>query len=75
MARGEPVADGAGGDMKCQYRCQSCGHKFDRDNPGPVECPKCQHFYIDWLNSAEYAKPLERRRKIGKNLEYQEVGE
>ena len=44
--------------MNCKYRCQGCGHKFEREKPGPVECPECKHPYIDWLNYKEVLREL-----------------
>jgi DNA-directed RNA polymerase subunit RPC12/RpoP len=41
--------------IKCKYRCQRCGHDFERRLPGAVNegCPRCHHQYVDWLNSSE----------------------
>tara|TARA_Y100000310_G_C20133115_1_gene556773 strand:+ start:328 stop:489 length:162 start_codon:yes stop_codon:yes gene_type:complete len=37
---------------KAHYRCQECGTDW-WDDPKPVECPKCDYLYIDWLNYKE----------------------
>jgi len=44
--------------MSCKYRCQKCGHRFEIEKPGPVNCPKCGHLYIDWLNFKEVLRKL-----------------
>lgn len=31
------------------YRCLKCGHEW-RQPPGMVDCPKCQHLYVKWVN-------------------------
>jgi rubrerythrin len=35
--------------MTALYRCLGCGHEW-RGKPGPVECPRCLHPYVRWLN-------------------------
>lgn len=32
-----------------EYRCFRCDHEWT-GNAGPVECPKCGHHYVKWLN-------------------------
>ncbi len=44
--------------MKVKYRCQKCLFYFELDNPGPTQCPKCGHLYVDWLNHVEVLKSL-----------------
>ena len=39
--------------MRSKYQCQKCEHKWEEANPGPTECPKCGHLYVDWLNFQE----------------------
>lgn len=48
---------------RSKYRCQKCGFHFDRENPGPVICPKCNHNYIDWENAQEVLKIIWRERR------------
>jgi DNA-directed RNA polymerase subunit RPC12/RpoP len=31
------------------YRCMKCSYEWHA-NPGPVECPKCRHLYVLWVN-------------------------
>lgn len=51
--------------MTCKYRCQKCGYRFEKEKPGPVECPKCSHLYIDWLNFKEVLIwTKERKEKV-----------
>ena len=38
---------------KSKYRCRKCLYEFEKDEPGPTECPNCGHYYVDWLNSNE----------------------
>lgn len=32
-----------------KYRCLKCGFLWE-GNPGPTQCPKCQHLYVKWKN-------------------------
>lgn len=46
------------------YRCQACGHEFHAPaGPKDGECPKCGHFYLDWLNYDALAKVRTARTK------------
>lgn len=38
--------------MTAQYRCLGCGFEW-LGEPGPVECPKCHHVYVKWVNFAQ----------------------
>ena len=44
----------------CKYKCQRCGVFFEKEKPGPVVCPVCEHIYIDWLNHIEILKSIGR---------------
>jgi rubrerythrin len=34
------------------YRCLKCGHEW-KQTPTMVDCPKCRHLYIKWVNYNE----------------------
>ncbi len=38
---------------KSEYRCQKCHFQFSLTKPQPVDCPKCNHNYVDWINYRE----------------------
>ena len=42
--------------IKPKYVCQKCKKKFQREKPGPTECPFCNHIYVDWVNYKEWDK-------------------
>jgi rubrerythrin len=49
-----------------KYRCQKCLFYFEHEFPGPTECPKCGHLYVDWLNSKavlEVARKIDNKEK------------
>ena len=50
---------------KPTYVCQRCGLRFEREKPGPTECPACEHLYVDWVNYEVFAKVLREMRKQG----------
>ncbi len=31
-------------------KAAACKHQLEETAPGPVDCPKCHHMYIDWIN-------------------------
>lgn len=35
--------------MTALYRCLRCSHEWE-GKPGPVECPRCGHLYVKWIN-------------------------
>ena len=35
--------------MKAEYKCKKCHYEW-KAIPDTVECPKCHHFYIKWVN-------------------------
>lgn len=37
------------------YKCLKCGYEW-KGKPGPVECPKCYHLYVKWVNYEEWRK-------------------
>jgi len=43
--------------MKAEFQCLSCKHQWE-DKPGPIECPKCNHIYVKWLNYKKMEKEL-----------------
>lgn len=36
--------------MIAKFRCNSCGHYFERTMPMSVSCDACGHAYCRWLN-------------------------
>ena len=46
--------------MVCKYKCMKCGYYFEKEKPGPTECPNCGHLYVDWLNYVEVLRELGR---------------
>ncbi len=43
--------------IKPQYICLECNYEFERELPGPTQCPRCGHLYVKWLNY-EQMRPL-----------------
>ena len=46
--------------MNCKFKCRKCQHEFENEKPGPTQCPKCSHLYVDWLNWKEVLRKLGR---------------
>lgn len=42
----------------CMYKCMKCDHYFEKEKPGPTECPNCGHLYVEWLNYKEVKKDV-----------------
>jgi hypothetical protein len=42
-------------DNPAKFKCLNCGHTWS-DHPGPTECPKCKHLYVEWTNYEEWRK-------------------
>jgi len=49
--------------MLAKFMCLKCFYKWE-DNPGPTQCPSCNHLYVKWLNYEEMRKQwdLEKER-------------
>ena len=45
-------------ELECKYKCRKCNHEFKNKEPGPTQCPKCGHLYVDWLNWEEILKKI-----------------
>ena len=41
--------------MKAKYKCLGCKYEWFGE-PGPVECPKCSHIWVKWVNYEEWRK-------------------
>ena len=41
--------------MKAKYKCLGCNYEYEGE-PGPTECPKCDHLYVKWVNYEEWRK-------------------
>jgi len=52
--------------MLAKFRCLKCNHIW-KSNPGPTQCPVCNHLYIKWLNYEEMRN--ERNNNLGKDKE------
>ena len=52
--------------MLAEFLCLKCNFKW-KSNPGPIQCPKCNHLYVKWLNYKEMGEQwdLEERRNNG----------
>jgi len=48
--------------IRPKYKCRNCGHEFERPEPGPAECERCDHLYVDWLNWKEIMAIIWRER-------------
>jgi hypothetical protein len=47
-------------NLICKFRCMRCGFYFENFQPGPTECKKCGHFYVEWLNAEEVLDYIHR---------------
>ena len=45
-----------------QYECYKCKYAWEH-KPGPVTCPKCNHYYVKWVNYKEWRKKYEEWKK------------
>lgn len=45
-----------------QYKCCSCGHRWETDFPYTAMCPDCGYISYEWIN---YAKWREANMKDG----------
>ena len=52
--------------VKPMYRCFKCKQFFERERPGPTECPWCGHIYVEWINSEDVL--TQYRDKEGKAI-------
>ena len=43
-----------------KYRCIKCGHDWEGE-PGPTDCPACDHKYVKWINYTDYWKDLDQK--------------
>lgn len=43
----------------CEYECQQCHYKFQREKPGPVNCEACGYHYVNWTNAIEVLNYLQ----------------
>ncbi len=41
--------------MKAKFKCLKCKYVY-KTKPGPTECPKCRHIWIEWVNYEEWRK-------------------
>ena len=41
-------------DEDATFRCLKCDYEW-QDIPGPTECPKCGHIWVEWVNWDEWA--------------------
>jgi len=50
---------------KSKYKCLNirCKQYFEREKPGPIVCPKCEHLYVKWLNHEEVLSAIHKREK------------
>ena len=39
-----------------KFECLKCGQIFQTVHGPHVECPRCKHFYVKWLNYEEMKK-------------------
>jgi NAD-dependent SIR2 family protein deacetylase len=49
-----------------KFRCQKCKRQWEQQ-PGFIgdeheACPKCKHLWVDWLNSEEVLKRINKKR-------------
>jgi len=47
--------------MVCKYVCRNCWYEFEREKPGPTECPKCKELYVDWINYEEVLQEIKEQ--------------
>jgi rubrerythrin len=38
-----------------KFKCIKCDFLWE-SNPGPTQCPKCDHLYVKWLNYEQMRK-------------------
>jgi DNA-directed RNA polymerase subunit RPC12/RpoP len=48
---------------KSKYQCQKCKFEFEKEMPGPVDCPACHYNYLTWENSDDVLKVIYRTTK------------
>jgi Zn finger protein HypA/HybF involved in hydrogenase expression len=53
--------------MLAEFKCMKCKFKWS-SNPGPTQCPMCNHLYVEWLNYEEMRKMWDEIEK-NKNKE------
>jgi rubrerythrin len=42
-------------DMLAKLRCLKCNYNWE-SQPGPTQCPDCDHLYVKWENYEEMVK-------------------
>lgn len=47
-----------------KYRCCRCGYTW-KQQPAPVECPKCRSLYVEWTNYERWKENDEKLPLLG----------
>ena len=48
--------------MNAKFKCLKCKFEWE-DNPGPTQCPKCKHIWVEWTNYEKWREWADRKDK------------
>ena len=50
--------------MKAKFKCEKCKFKWESE-PGPIQCPKCGHIWVEWYNYEKWREWAEEQGYYG----------